>query len=516
MNSRLSIGRQLALGFSLVLVLVVTIAAIGLWRLQESKAETHAMLDAPLTKERLVSDWYAIVNAGARRTVAVARSADPSLATFFADDAKSSSARSTELQKSLEDLLDGQAEKAVFATIVEHRKTFIRERDAIMKLKQEGRHDEAQSLLEKEFQPAATAYLGSMMELVKLQRQDLDARAAALEASNARSGVMLLSLAAVALGLGAAVSWFITGRIAGPLQDAAQAAHRVASGDLTTPLRSDRRDETGDLLRALEGMRVRLVDVVARVRENAESVLTASSEIAQGNMDLSQRTEHQASSLQETAATMEQLSGTVRNNADNAKQANQLGVAASDVAVRGGAVVHQVVDTMRQINESSKSIGDIIGTIDGIAFQTNILALNAAVEAARAGEQGRGFAVVASEVRQLAQRSSEAARQIKTLIGTSTEKVHQGSTLVEQAGETMGQVVESIRQVSSMVAEISAASHEQSNGVSQIGQAVSQLDQATQQNAALVEQGAAAAESLKQQAAQLVDAVAVFRLVAAR
>lgn len=514
MNFRLSIGRQLALGFALVLVLVVTIAAIALGRMHNSKVETQSMLDAPLTKERLVTDWFAVVNAGTKRTVAVARSADPALASFFADDAKSSSARSTELQKSIKDLLTEPAEKEIFATIGENRQAFIRARDTIMQLKRDGRDEEALKTLEKDFQPVAAAYLSSMMELVQLQRQDLDARATALEATNERSSLMLLLLAVVALALGATVSWLITGRIAGPLQEAVHAAQRVASGDLTTPLGTDRHDETGDLLRALEDMRVRLVDVVARVRDNAESVLTASSEIAQGNMDLSQRTEHQASSLQETAATMEQLSSTVRNNAENAQQANKLGIDASDVAVRGGTVVHQVVDTMREINESSRSIGDIIGTIDGIAFQTNILALNAAVEAARAGEQGRGFAVVAGEVRQLAQRSAEAARQIKTLIGTSTEKVLQGSTLVEQAGETMEQVVAGIRRVSTMVAEISAASHEQSNGVSQIGQAVSQLDQTTQQNAALVEQGAAAAESLKLQAAQLVDAVAVFKLEA--
>jgi methyl-accepting chemotaxis protein len=514
MQLRLSIGRQLALGFSLVLVLVLAIAAIALGRMHDSDAETRAMLDVPLTKERLVSDWFAVVNAGARRTVAVARSSDSALASFFAEDAKSSSVRSTELQKSIEVLLTGEAEKEVFASIGEQRKAFIRTRDTIMQLKRDGRDEEALKMLEKEFQPVATAYLGSMVALVKLQRQDLDARANATQANNHRGSLMLATLAAMALALGAAVSWFITGRIARPLKDAAQSAQRVAGGDLTISLDSSRADETGDLLRALEHMRVRLVDVVARVRDNAESVLTASSEIAQGNLDLSQRTEQQASSLQETAATMEELSSTVRNNADNALQANQLGVEASDVAVRGGTVVHQVVDTMREINESSRRIVDIIGTIDGIAFQTNILALNAAVEAARAGEQGRGFAVVAGEVRLLAQRSAEAARQIKMLIGASTEKVSQGSALVEQAGKTMEQVVAGISRVSTMVAEISSASHEQSHGVSQIGQAVSHLDQATQQNAALVEQGAAAAESLKQQAAQLVDAVAVFKLEA--
>jgi methyl-accepting chemotaxis protein len=254
------------------------------------------------------------------------------------------------------------------------------------------------------------------------------------------------------------------------------------------------------------------VQIVGSVRGNAESVATASSQIAQGNLDLSQRTEEQASALQQTAATMEELNVTVRSNADNARQANQLALGAASAANDGGAAVGRVVDTMRGIQASSKKIVDIIGVIDGIAFQTNILALNAAVEAARAGEQGRGFAVVAAEVRTLAQRSASAAREIKTLIGHSVAQVEQGTTLVDQAGHSMQHIVAAIQRVSDIVGEISSAAVEQSSGVSQVGEAVSQMDQATQQNAALVEEGAAAAESLKQQARMLVEAVAVFKL----
>ncbi len=289
----------------------------------------------------------------------------------------------------------------------------------------------------------------------------------------------------------------------------AEAAKLAASGDFTRSFRSDHPDSVAG---SLERMRVEISKVVSMVRGNAESVASASTQIAQGNMDLSSRTEQQASALQETSATMEELGSTVRNNADNARQANQLAQSASDVAVRGGEVVSQVVQTMKGINESSQRIADIIGTIDGIAFQTNILALNAAVEAARAGEQGRGFAVVAGEVRSLAQRSAEAAKEIKALIGTSVERVDQGSELVDQAGRTMQEVVNSIRRVTDIVGEISAASNEQASGVAQVGQAVGQMDQAMQQNAALVEENAAAAESLKLQAQQLVQAVAAFKL----
>ena len=271
-------------------------------------------------------------------------------------------------------------------------------------------------------------------------------------------------------------------------------------------------DEVGEFVAALDRMRSEMANVVSTVRRNSDSVATASTQIAQGNQDLSGRTEQQASSLQQTASSMEQLGSTVRQNADNARQANQLAQGASSVAARGGEVVSQVVDTMKGINESSRKIADIISVIDGIAFQTNILALNAAVEAARAGEQGRGFAVVAGEVRNLAQRSAEAAKEIKSLINTSVERVEQGTGLVDQAGSTMQEIVASIKRVSDIIGEISAASVEQSSGVAQVGDAVSQMDQATQQNAALVEQSAAAAESLKQQAQQLVQAVAVFKV----
>jgi methyl-accepting chemotaxis protein len=293
---------------------------------------------------------------------------------------------------------------------------------------------------------------------------------------------------------------------------ATAAAERIAQADLSGAIAVDVHDEIGRLLDAMRRMQDQLAVVVGTVRGNAESVATASAQIAQGNADLSQRTEEQASSLQQTAASMEQLGTTVQGNADNARQANQLAQGASTVAVQGGEVVTRVVETMKGIQDSSRRIAEIIGVIDGIAFQTNILALNAAVEAARAGEQGRGFAVVAGEVRSLAQRSAEAAREIKSLIGASVERVGEGSQLVEQAGSTMQEVVASIRRVTDIVGEITSASGEQAAGVTQVGQAVSQMDQVTQQNAALVEESAAAAESLKLQAQQLVAAVAAFKL----
>ena len=327
--------------------------------------------------------------------------------------------------------------------------------------------------------------------------------------------VLLLAVALLAAGtLGWVISRQLLRQLGGEPRIAAEVARAVASGDLSTPL-AVRPGDADSLMACLRSMQLNLSQAVSAVRTGSEQVATASSQIAQGNQDLSGRTEQQASALQQTTATMEELGSTVRNNADNARQANQLAQSASGVAAKGGDVVNQVVATMKGINDSSRKLADIIGTIDGIAFQTNILALNAAVEAARAGEQGRGFAVVAGEVRSLAQRSADAAREIKQLISASVQRVEQGTTLVDQAGSTMQEVVAAIQRVTEIVGEISVASGEQSSGVAQVGQAVSQMDQATQQNAALVEQSAAAAESLRQQAEQLVKAVAVFKLARA-
>ncbi|HEY5800025.1 MAG TPA: methyl-accepting chemotaxis protein, partial [Burkholderiaceae bacterium] len=324
--------------------------------------------------------------------------------------------------------------------------------------------------------------------------------------------VSLLTILGLSLGVSVALSAVIARSITSPLEDALKVAQQVAAGDLTSHIAPEYYDEPDQLMRALKDMNDHLVRIVGQVRGGTDTIATASSQIAAGNMDLSSRTEQQAASLEEAASSMEELTATVRQNADNARQANQLVVNASEYAVQGGSVVGEVVATMGDIRESSRKIVDIIGVIDGIAFQTNILALNAAVEAARAGEQGRGFAVVASEVRSLAQRSAAAAKEIKTLIGTSVEKVDNGSRLVDSAGATMAQIVTSVKQVADIMSEIAAASQEQSSGIEQVNLTVTQMDESTQQNAALVEQAAAAAGSLEIQANQLHDVIATFKL----
>ncbi|MDT8993077.1 methyl-accepting chemotaxis protein [Curvibacter sp. APW13] len=375
-----------------------------------------------------------------------------------------------------------------------------------------GNKDEGLRLLSEVVTPLYDSQHAVMLKLVQLQIDEADKEYKAATAEQSQRRMLSWTFFAVGVGLAVWLGWMLVGSIRASLQRAIEASGAIAQGDLTHPIVVQGKDEVAQLMGSMASMQNHLTDLVSRVREGAEGLSTASAEIAQGNNDLSMRTEQQASALEETAASMEELSSTVKQNADAARQANQLAANASQVATRGGEVVGQVVETMRGINESSRKISDIISVIDGIAFQTNILALNAAVEAARAGEQGRGFAVVASEVRSLAGRSAEAAKEIKSLINASVERVEQGTVLVDQAGETMTEVVGSIRRVTEIMAEINAASSEQSTGISQIEEAVVSMDQVTQQNAALVEQMAAAASSLKSQAQEQVQIVAAFKL----
>ncbi|MBJ7313858.1 methyl-accepting chemotaxis protein [Rugamonas sp. CCM 8940] len=370
----------------------------------------------------------------------------------------------------------------------------------------------AAKVIASRIDPLNTQTLASINKLVEMQQATAAEVMDGSVAADTRLMLMLFGLGAVAVALGVACAFVITRSITGPLSGAVEVAQKVAGGELTSHVIVEGKDETSELLQALKDMNDSLAKTVGDVRAGTETITVASQEIASGNADLSSRTESQASSLEQTASSMEELTSTVKQNADNARQANQLAVSASSVAVKGGSVVSQVVDTMGSIKESSRKIVDIIGVIDGIAFQTNILALNAAVEAARAGEQGRGFAVVASEVRNLAQRSAGAAKEIKELIGDSVNKVDAGSKLVDEAGQTMDLIVTSIKQVADIMGEITAATQEQSNGIEEVNQAITQMDEMTQQNAALVEQAAAAAESMQEQAQKLAQAVSIFKL----
>ena len=511
-NVRGSIGRRLGLVQALVLVIALIGSAMGYLGLSRVAAQTEAMYQETIVTERVASDWYRNVYNGGTRTTAIAVSADPALATFFAEQAAESTKSSTELQARMDKLLNSPEERAAFDRVIDLRKAYIKVRDTITEATKQGDPARAKQLFDEQFKPAAATYLESIRVIAQQQRDQLDTSLKALAETNARARTALVVFGLVALVAGGALAVWLTRSITRPLAQAAEVADAIARFDLTGRIETTGGDETGQLLRSLSEMQAALVRLIGEVRGSTDSIGTASAEIAMGNMDLSARTEQTASNLQEAAASLTQLTGTVRQTADAATTANQLAGSAAETAQRGGAVMGQVVATMGEISDSSRRIADIIGTIDGIAFQTNILALNAAVEAARAGEQGRGFAVVASEVRSLAQRSAQAAKEIKTLIATSVERVESGSRLVSDAGTTMNDIVTSVQRVTDIIAEIRAASQEQSDGINQVNAAVGHLDQMTQQNAALVEEAASAAESLKDQSHRLSTAISVFRL----
>jgi methyl-accepting chemotaxis protein len=510
--NNLKIGTRLAGAFGLAVALLLLVTGISLNALNNGERHLEEILDDNVKKMSLVQTMSEQVHIVAMLIRDIILQKDD--AHMQQDRARIDAARATYDQawEDLQKMPASEKGKAIRARIEAAKTTARALNGQVIKLALDHRDKQAHELLAAEASAAVDAWQAALDENIHMQAQANEHDAQAAEASNILAIRLMLVFSALSIGLMIAAGVFMTRSITGPLRQAVSVAEAVESGDLSSKIDVTSKDETGQLLQALKSMNENLASIVGEVRASTDTINTAAGEIASGNTDLSQRTEEQASSLEQTASSMEELTSTVKQNAENARQANQLAISASDIAARGGGVVRDVVDTMTGISESSKKIADIISVIDGIAFQTNILALNAAVEAARAGEQGRGFAVVAGEVRNLAQRSAAAAKEIKELISTSVAKVDTGTELVAQAGKTMEEIVTSVKRVTDIMSEITAASQEQSTGIEQVNQAVSQMDQVTQQNAALVEQAAAAAESLNEEAQNLAKSVAVFKL----
>ena len=513
--NKLGVGRRLALAFSIILAIMVVLAVLSLAKMATIQGKLDRIVSHDNVKLGLIMDIRQSVMNAILNGRNIALMSDP--AEIDAENKRLAGNRAVyaDTFKRLEELANTPAEKAALDKITASRAAAVDVVTKMTNLVKAGDREGSNRVLLQELQPLQTRTIEAMDAMVAHEEGLVAESAQEADAAHAAARLQTALLALAALAVGALLAWSITRgllrQLGGEPLYAAAIADRIAQGDLGVPI-DLRAGDGASLLFALRTMRDRLADLVGQVRVATDSIAQASSEVAGGSADLSSRTEAQAGTLEETASSMEELTSTVKHNADNAAQANTLARAASTVAERGGSVVLEVVGTMGAINDSSKKIVDIIGVIDGIAFQTNILALNAAVEAARAGEQGRGFAVVASEVRNLAQRSAAAAREIKALIADSVDKVETGSKLVDQAGSTMQEIVGSIRQVAELVSGITVASQEQTRGIEQVNVALIEMDGVTQQNAALVEEAAAAAQAMQQQAAQLAQLVSVFQL----
>jgi methyl-accepting chemotaxis protein len=517
-KSSMTIGRRLAVGFGAVFLLMIALIALAVSRVQSIDTSLTRINDVNNVKQRYAINFRGSVHDRAIALRDVVLAADAAAAGVQVELIKKLADNYARSAAPLDALFAGAVsadEKAALAGIKDVERKTQPLIDKVIALRLADSSAEAGSVLAKQAAPAFVEWLASVNRLIDLEESLSKVEADSARAVSQSFFVWMLVLGVIAIGAGSVAAWFISRgllrQLGGQPDYAASIVGSIAAGDLAIAI-DTRAGDDSSLLFAMQGMRNSLVDIVSQVRTGTGTINTASGEIAAGNLDLSARTEGQAGTLEETASSMEELTGTVRQNADNARQANVLALSASEVAVKGGAVVAEVVETMATINESSKKIVDIIGVIDSIAFQTNILALNAAVEAARAGEQGRGFAVVASEVRNLAQRSAAAAQEIKTLIGTSVERVEVGARLVDQAGSTMHDIVTSVKRVTDIMGEIALASQEQIAGIEMVNRAIGQMDEATQQNAALVEQAGAAATSLNDEAAALARVVSVFNL----